>query len=196
MATNIAAEIEKEFGEVTFIDPSIQFDFNKIRIQQKLNVIGKGYLIFWTLAPVLLFIVFPHSVRLLFFVPLMLVVLAFLYQYHRCWDVITIDFTERKISIRNKFFPINFARKFFSARTTLPFDKIAYFSTDDGKKFYYFSERNSLTMARTMLYVKPAFKQDVALASFRFEKDAKRLGELFQYYIVGKAVQLTSLSNV
>ena len=36
----------------------------------------------------------------------------------------------------------------------------------------------------------------LALVNFRFGKDARRLGDLLQYYVVGRAVQLTGAGNV
>lgn len=191
-----AAAIEKEYGQFAFKDPSIKFGYNKIELQQKFNVFGKAFLILCVVFPVSFLLFYDLPAPTIFTIAFAIVNLLAFYEYHRRWDIITIDFTRKEIQIVSEVFFINIMRKFFRARTIILFSNIAYFNTDDGKRLFYFTDRFSFSTRRTTLYVKPAHKQDVALASFRSEKDAKRLGELFQYYIVGKTVQLTSLSNV
>jgi|GEM_PF-2375684 len=191
-----AAEIEKEYGKFNFTDPIITFGYNKIEFRQKFNIFGKALLILLILFPLAFILFYDLPSPFIFIAAFVLFNINVLYEFHRRWDIITIDFMRNEIIIVSDFFFINIIRKFFSARTIIPFDKIAYFNIDDGKRLFYFTEKNSLSMRRTTLFVKPAYKQDVALVNFRFERDARRLGELLQNYVVGRAVQLTSPGNV
>jgi hypothetical protein len=191
MANDIAAEIEKEYGEFKFTDPVITFGYNKIGFQQKLNIFGKAFLILCVLFPVTFLLFYDLPAPTIFTISFSIVNILVFYEYHRRWDVVTIDFIKKEITIVSEFFFINVVRKFFSARTIILFGNIAYFNVDDGKRIYYFTDRLSLSMRRTTLYVKPAHKQEIALVNFRFERDARRLGELLQYYAVGRGVQLT-----
>jgi hypothetical protein len=44
----------------------------------------------------------------------------------------------------------------------------------------------NINIRKTSLFIKPKYKSPIALASFQFEREARRLGELLQFYIVGK----------
>ena len=196
MGNDIAAEIEKKYGPPKFGDPVIKFGYNKIELQQKFNIFGKAFLILLVVFPLSFLLFYDLPAPTLFTIAFVIANLLAFYEYHRRWDIITIDFTRKEIMIVSEVFFINIMRKFFSARTIILFSNIAYFNTDDGKRIYYFTDRFSFSSRRTTLYVKPGHRQEVALVNFRFGKDARRLGDLLQYYVVGRAVQLTGAGNV
>ncbi len=196
MAQNIAAEIEKEYGQPAFTDPSIKFGYNKIEIQQKLNIFGKAVLILCLLFPVTFLLFYDLPAPTIFIIAFVLFNINILYEFHRRWDLITINFETKEITIENRFWLINSIRKFLATRTNISFEHIIYFIIDDGRRLFNFTDNYSLSARRTTLFVKPAHKTGIELAHFRFERDATRLGGLLQHYIVGRPVQLANMSNV
>ena len=196
MAQNIAAEIEKEYGQPTFNDPSIKFGYNKIEIQQKLNIFGKAVLILCILFPVAFLLFYDLPAPTIFIIAFVLFDINILYEFHRRWDLITIDFAAKEITIENRFWLINSVRRFLATRTNISFEHIIYFIIDDGRRLFNFTDKYSFSARRTILYVKPAHRTGIELANFRFESDATRLGGLLQHYIVGRPVQLANMSKV
>lgn len=184
MSLDIAARIEEEYGTIAFKTPSIEFGYNKIELREKLSIVDLLIMALTVITPFILFILINFPARFIF-IPLIPVILVFV-QYHAYFDTVTIDFLQKEIRIENKFYLVNEVRRLLNRRSPIGFSDIAYFLIDDGKNWYSFTGRLSFHMRTTTLYVKPAYKSEIPLASFSFERDARRLGELLQFYVVGK----------
>ena len=57
MSKDIAAEIENEYGEITFKDPTISFGYNKIEITYKFGLYTKIFLLL-SLVPLICILIF------------------------------------------------------------------------------------------------------------------------------------------
>ena len=190
MSKDIAAQLEKEYGTVAFNDPIIDFGYNKIEIRSRLNTYAKIFLLL-IFVPVIA-ITFIADFPLPGFVIMISIITLFslFYKLHRYFDTVSIDFLNKELTIINKIGLINMVRRWFKIKTEIPFNEIAYFTTDDGKRSYMMLPLPevplNLGIRKTFLYVKPKFTSAKLLASFRFEREARRLGELLQFYITGK----------
>jgi hypothetical protein len=113
--------------------------------------------------------------------------LYIIYIYRNYFDKITIDFISKELIVENKLPLINSIRKLIKIATTVSFNDIAYFTTDDRKPGLIFP-RSPINegMRKTFLFVKPKYNAPICLAIFQFERDARRLGELLQFHVVGK----------
>jgi len=191
MSKDIAAQIEKEYGTTKFNDPAIDFGYNKIEIRSRLNTYAKIFLLL-IFVPVIVIVLVIDFPLLSFFILISIIItlLSLLYKLHGYFDIVLIDFLNKELTIINKIGLINMARRWFKIKTEIPFNDIAYFTTDDGKKNYMMLPLPEISlnlgMRKTFLYVKPKFTSAKLLASFRFEREARHLGELLQFYIVGK----------
>ena len=184
MAADIVAQIEKEYGEITFRNPSIRFGYNKIELFRKLSITERLLILLIIIFPLTLFMLISFPVEFIFF-PLVYILLIF-FQYHTIFDAITIDFLQKEIKIENKFHIINSIRNLLRRPLLINFSEVAYFLIDDGGRWFSFTRHLHLHMRTTTLYVRTMHKSEIPLANFNFERDARRLGELLQYYIVGK----------
>lgn len=187
MSKDIAAEIEKEYGEITFKDPNIAFGYNKIEITYKFGLSTKIFLLL-SLVPlicILIFFTIPFKGFLIIIPLFWLPSLA--YSYYDYFDTLTIDFLNKELRIENKFSILDMIRRLFKRTTLIPFHDVQHFMIDDGKPHYGFQGRSfSMHIRKTSLFVKPKYRPPIVLASFRFEREARRLGELLQFYVVGK----------
>lgn len=190
MSKDIAAQIEKEYGTIEFNHPSIDFGYNKIEIRSGFNTYAKIFLLL-TFVPVII-VAFLLNFPLDGFLILILLITLFssFHKLHGYFDIISIDFLNKEITIINKIGLINVVRRWLKIKTEIPFNDIAYFTTDDGKRNHMMlplpENPFNIGMRKTSLHVKPKFTSSKLLASFRFEREARRLGELLQFYIVGK----------
>jgi hypothetical protein len=187
MSRDIAGEIEKEYGQINSSFPFIVFGYNSIEMRQRPGFTDYAFLLTGPAGICSMFILFVSPPVLLLIVLLLFFISVIIYNYHGFFDTITIDFLQKELRIENKFSVINSLRKFFNKKTNISFNDIAYFMIDDGKRPYHYKRAPfNLYRRRTTLFVVPAYKRPVSIVHFQFERDARRLGELLQYYIVGK----------
>ncbi len=184
MATNIAGEIEKEYGEVSFNNPAILFGYNSIVVTEKVSLNQKISLVVSLLAgfSLLFFTKPPLTIAAIFII--LWTISLFGYSY-KLFDTITIDFNHKEIKLNNKFSFVDSIRKKIGKTTVLTFNEVSHFETASGS-FSFMYERNS------RLIIKSFDHSPLIIAAFRFERDARRLGELLQYYITGKHRTLLS----
>jgi len=179
VALNIAGEIEKEYGEVSFNNPVILFGFNSIVVTEKISLNQKISLVISLLAGFsLLFFTNPPLIIAAFFIVVWAI--SLLGYSYRFFDTITIDFNHKKIRLNNKFSFVDSIRKNIRKTTVLTFNEVSHFETASGR-FSFIYERNS------RLVIKSFDHPPLTIAAFRFERDARRLGELLQYHITGKS---------
>lgn len=190
MSKDLAAQIEKEYGTIAFRHPAIDFGYNKIEIRSGFNSYYKIFvlLVFVCVIVVAFVIDFP-ALGFFILIPIIALFISF-YKLHRYFDIVSIDFLNKELTIINTIGLINMIRRWLKIRTEIPFNDIAYFTTDDGKRNYMMIPLPEISLIRgmrkTSLYVKPKFTSPKLLASFQFEREARRLGELLQFYIIGK----------
>ena len=178
MATDIARQIEKEFGEISFTSPSIQFDFNNISITRKYNLLEKITFIPAIAFPfIILFIINPPFIFIL--ILFLFIILSFLINNYKDFDTISIDFSNREIIIQNKLWIVKRVREIFKKKPAIRFEEISHFEFGIAKTFLDTKIKNTLV-------IKSFDHSPVFIASFNFERDGRRLGELLQYYVVGK----------
>ena len=187
MSKDIAAEIEKEYGEITFKDPNIAFGYNKIEITHKFGLYTKIFLLLSLVPLICILIFFPIPFQgFLILIPFFWLA-SLAYSYYDYFDKLTIDFLNKELRIENKFSMVNKIRRLFKRTTFIPFQEVQHFMIDDGKPHYGFQGRSfTMHIRKTSLSVKPKYHPHIVLASFRFEREARRLGELLQFYVVGK----------
>jgi hypothetical protein len=187
MSKDIAAEIENEYGEITFKDPTISFGYNKIEITYKFGLYTKIFLLLSLIPLVSILIFLPLSFGgFLILIPFFWLA-SLAYSYYDYFDKFTIDFLNKELRIENKFSIVNRFRRLFKRTTLIPFQEVQHFMIDDGKPDYGFQGRSfTMHLRKTSLFVKPKYRLPIVLASFRFEREARRLGELLQFYVVGK----------
>jgi hypothetical protein len=183
---NIADEIEREYGSIGFKEPIIEFGYNKIEIIHKFDIYTKIFFLL-SLLPLAGLFIFLDFAFITFFmaIPFISLLIVF-YKYYDYFDKITIDFLNKELVIENKFSIVNAIRRFLKKTTFIPFQEIHHFMIDDGKPRFMLPGRFEIDIRKTSLSVKPKFKSSIVLASFQFERDARRLGELLQFYVVGK----------
>ena len=178
MALNIAGEIEKEYGGVSFNNPVILFGFNTIVVTEKASLNQKISIVVSLLAGFsLLFFTKPSLIIAAIFIAIWAISL-FGYS-HKFFDTITIDFNHKEIKLNNKFSFVDSIRKKIGKTTVLTFNEVSHFEIASGS-FSFIYERNS------RLIIKSFDHSPLTIAAFRFERDARRLGELLQYHITGK----------
>jgi hypothetical protein len=190
MSKDIASQIEKEYGTIEFKHPAIDFGYNKIEIRSRFNVYNWIFLLL-TFVPVIIVALVIDFPLFSFFILIPVITLfSLFYKLHRYFDTVSIDFLNKELTIINKIGLINMVRRWLKIKTEIPFIDIAYFTTDDGKRNYMMIPLPEISLIRgmrkTSLYVKPKFTSAKLLASFQFEREARRLGELLQFYVVGK----------
>jgi len=193
MSKDIAAEIERQYGDITFDHPIIGFGYNKIEIKEKFDV----YMIIFlaiVLGAIVTFFFWVNVPFPWYFIPALFIsILSVFYIYNNHFDKITIDFLSKEIAIENRMPFINSYRRLVKRPLLIPFSDIAYFITDHKGRDFVLPGRllGNMYVRKTSLYVTPKFKTPFLLATFQFERDARRLGELLQYHIVGRSIQLT-----
>jgi len=184
---DIAAEIEKEYGAITFKDPNMEFGYNKIEISYNFDLYTKIFLLLSLIPLICILVFFPLPFQGLFIIIPFFWLFSLAYTYYDYFDTNTIDFLNKELRIENKFTIVNDIRRLFRKTTLVPFSEISYFMIDDGKPHYEFRGKSfNMYMRKTTLFVKPKYQPALVLASFRFEREARRLGELLQFYVVGK----------
>ncbi|HRF19690.1 MAG TPA: hypothetical protein PK977_16060, partial [Chitinophagaceae bacterium] len=119
MATNVAGEIEKEYGSLSVDIPTIRFEFNIIGIAEKLSMLQKIYM---AASTVFLFgLLFYINPPVIFSALLSLIILSVLfYNYYSLFDKVIIDFNHKEITLRNKFRIVTGIRKKIGKTVTLP----------------------------------------------------------------------------
>lgn len=184
---DIAAEIEREYGPISFKEPIIEFGYNKIEIAHKIDIYTKIFFLL-SLLPLVGLFIFLDFAFISFFIAIPFIsLLTVFFKYYDHFDKITVDFLNKELAIENKLSIVNMVRRFFKRTTLIPFQEVQHFMIDDGKPHYSFQGRSfTMHIRKTSLFVKPKYQPPVVLASFRFEREARRLGELLQFYVVGK----------
>lgn len=178
MSTNIAAEMEKEFGQIRFHSPMILFGFNTVQFRHRLPLFEKIFLAIGLICMAFIFIFFKFPI-FYFLIAGIIVLASVIYEYHELLDTVEIDFVSAEIRLTNRIGFIKPARQFFNHSTTIRFDEISHFETNEGK-FFFFKKR------KTSLLVKSVDQSPLIIAYFDLENDARRMRELLQFHIVGK----------
>lgn len=178
MATNVAGEIEKEYGSLSVDIPTISFEFNIIGMAEKLSMLQKIYM---AASTVFLFgLLFYINPPVIFSALLLLIILSVLfYNYYSLFDKVIIDFNHKEITLRNKFRIVTGIRKKIGKTVTLPFKAISHFEVQ-------YSRFSFSSPTYSLLIVKSFDHAPMVIGSFQSERNARRLGELLQYHITGK----------
>jgi hypothetical protein len=177
MSRDIAAEIEKKYGDIQFYYPKIYFAYNSIELSGILSFLEKIYFII-----PLLFIWIPIFLLDSFGFTIFFLAGYIYYCYEKVFvlDAIKIDFLRKEIQISNKFPGINLVRKIFKKPVLISFHEITEFKT--------YKRMEGLFVPRgNVLVVKTYDHSPIKIAQFRFERESGRLSELLNEYIVGKA---------
>lgn len=176
MAVNIAGEIEKEYGRIIFDDPVIHFEYNIIKFEEKIIFDQKLYFIISLIALIIVILILKMDVLTIFF---SVALLYNLYSLTASLDVVIIDFFKKEIEISNKFPPANYLRRVLKRPSVIMFQDIIEFKN-------YLRLSSWIKERRNVLGIRNYHFTPIKIAKFRFERDARRLGELLQHYIVGK----------
>ena len=175
MTRDIAAEVEKKFGRPAFKDPRIRYNYNCIRIRQYMSIFQKVYCALGLLCIAVVFIYFKLPV------PYMIIFLALpiagiIFEYSAHFDIKEIDFETKELKIKSRLPFVNAVRLMLKRKLVFPFNEITAFQTELGS---YRVARKRLTE----LHAKVIDHQQVFLAQFISETDAKRMGELLQQHV-------------
>ncbi len=98
MADNIAAFIEKEYGNIDFKSPVINFGYNVIELKERISLPEK-ILVFTSLAIFLGILSVINPPIMMALSVIIAVLLLLLYQYYPLFDRIIIDFTGKEIRL-------------------------------------------------------------------------------------------------
>ncbi len=188
MSRDFAAEIKKQYGHVRFNHPIIEFGYNKIEINEKFDVYMIIFLAIGLGAIVTLFFMVDVPFPWYFIPALFIFLLSIFYVYNNHFDKITINFLSKELTIENRLSFINSYRRLVKRPVLIPFSEIACFMIDHKGRDFALPGRllGNMYIRKTSLYVTPKYRTPILLATFQFERDARRLGESLQFYIVGK----------
>jgi hypothetical protein len=194
MSIDIADEIQKEYGPLNFTNASIKFEYNKIEITQKLTLFEKIFFILGIVANLILMAALGFKNWYPGIMLIIILSILFVLNYYRIFDRIVIDFSHKEIRIQNKLSLVNEIKKIIKRKTVYEFYEVATFKTSSFSSISGFNRppyglrvgRFLLTEIRTYLVACPFDYSPFEIISSRFERDARRFGELLQYYIVGK----------
>lgn len=178
MAVDIAGQIEKEYGLVSFSNPVIHFGFNTIEIAKKTSLYQNIFLA-GSIVTVSFFLLLINPPAILAVLMIIGWGLAVFYNYYDYFDTVIINFHDKEIIFDNKFRLVNIIRRKLLRTTSLAFNEVSHFEVR-GSGFSIKQE------TRTQLVAKSFDHLPLTLAAFRFERDARRLGELLQHYITDK----------
>jgi len=176
MSRNIAAEIEKKYGDIQFFYPKIYFGYNSIELSGVLSFLEEIYFII-----PLLFIWIPIFIMDSLGFTIFFLALYFYYCYEKVFvlDAVKIDFLRKEIQISNKFPGINLVRKVFKRPVLISFHEVTEFKNYRRMEGRFVSRGN-------VLVVKTYDHSPIKIAQFRFEPESGRLAELLNEYVVGK----------
>ncbi len=183
---NLAAEIQKEYGPITFKDPRIRFDQQCISVRQHMSISQMIYVALGLLSIIVVFIWFHFPISYLL-LSISLPLAGIIYEYWNHFNVKEIDFAHKEIRIRNRLPFVNLIRRKMNKRSRVPFHDISHFMTDDTRFTISLPRAGYMKERRTELKVKFFDYAPLVIGSFRFEREARRLGELLQIHIIGKA---------
>jgi hypothetical protein len=181
MSKDIAAEIEKQYGNIDFSYPRIYFGYNSIELRGILSELEEVYFVIPIALIWIPMFVMPRSVSTILFIFIYIVMYIY-YCYEKIFvlDIIKIDFLNKEIFISNRFRVINFLRKIFRRPITISFQEIIEFKNYKRAAGRFVSRGN-------VLVVKTYDHSPIKIAQFRFESESEQLVQLLNQYIVGKA---------
>lgn len=177
MSKDIAAEIEKRYGDVDFAYPLIYFGYNSIRLRGRLSELESVYYFMFPIVFIWIPIFIVDSIALT-----ILFILLFIYSiFHGMLilDIVNIDFLRKEVFISNKFQIVNYLRKIFRRPTKISFNEIIEFKNYRRPSGRFVSRGNVLVM-------KTYDHRPIKIAEFQFERESRYLAELLNEYIVGK----------
>jgi ABC-type transport system involved in Fe-S cluster assembly fused permease/ATPase subunit len=176
MSRDIAAEIEKQYGDIHFYYPKIYFGFNSIELTGHLSFYEKINFFVPIVVSCLLFFLINN-----FAFATIVLVLYIYYLYDKIFilDVIKIDFSRKEIQISNHFPGIDYARSIFKRPSLISFHEIIEFKN-------YKRSSGQLTPRGNVLVMKTYDHSPIKIAQFRFERESVRLAALLNEHIVGK----------
>jgi hypothetical protein len=178
MSKDIAADIEKRYGDIHFYYPKISFGYNFIELTGHLSFYEKINFFIPIVVACLLFFLINNSA---FAILVLVMYIYYLYDKILILDVIKLDFLRKEIEISNNFPGINYARKIFKRPTLISFHEIVEFKN-------YKRSPGQLTPRGNVLVMKTYDHSPIKIAQFRFEIESRRLAELLNEHIVGKPV--------
>ena len=176
MSRDIAAEIERQYGNIHFYYPIISFGYNSIELTGHLSFYEKINFFIPVVVACLLFFLINNPVLAIIFL-----VFHIYYLYNKVFilDVIKIDFLRKEIQISNKFPGINSARKIFKRPALISFHEVIEFKNYKRSPGQFMPRGNVLVM-------KTYDHSPIKIAQFRFEIESRGLAELLNEHIVGK----------
>jgi hypothetical protein len=186
MVSNIADEIQKQYGEVDFFDPIISYRNNEIQFESKLNFI-EGLYVFVGFGAILFSLFIVH----IFWFAILIAIseVFYIYELITSGNIVMINFEKNEIQISNPIFLFNGLRKIFKRPTSIPFNEIHSFKN-------YRRKGNWIKPRPNILVAKSFNRSPIKIAKFRFEKDSLIMAELLNEFIVGKMKNSSRESNV
>jgi hypothetical protein len=176
MSVNFASEIEKQLGEVNYKNPAIQFGYNKISLSNKISLPDKTMMIVSALPVLLSLFYFPALITGLTFLASAFNIIFFSFGL----KTTEIDFFKNEVRINYRWFITQRIAKLIKKHTLLEFHQIANFRT-----------KSSITrreFRKTKLNIMLYDTSPIVIAYFQFERDARKLGELLQFFIKKRPV--------
>jgi hypothetical protein len=176
MSSDFASEIEKQLGEIKYKNPALQFGYNIISLSNKMSLFDK-IMINVSLLPVFLsFFYFPALVT-------GLTLLAYLFNiifYSFRLSTTEIDFSKNEVRISYRWYIAQRIAQLIKKQTILEFHQIANFNT---KSIIDRSEFRKTKLNIILFDTSP-----IVIAYFQFERDARKLAELLQFFIKKRSV--------
>ena len=177
MSRDIAADLGQQFIQMNFKDPRITYGYNCVSFRQHMSLFQKIYIAIGMLSIIAVFLWFHFPLHYLILF-LAIPVAGIIFEYSEHFNVKEIDFMNKELRIKSNLPFVDLVRRKMKRKLIIPFSDIAGFILEEGK-FSLYRER------RTQLLASSFDHSPVTIASFRFERDARRVGELLQFYVTG-----------
>jgi hypothetical protein len=176
MSLDFASEIEKQLGEVNYKDPAIEYGYNRISLSNKISLPDKTMMIVSFLPVFLSLFYFPALITGLTLLASVFNIIFFSFGL----KTTEIDFFKKEVLINYRWFITQRIAKLIKKHTLLEFHQIATFKTESFIKRGEFRK----TKLNIMLYD----TSPIVIAYFQFERDARKIGELLQFFILKRPV--------
>lgn len=176
MSLDFASEIEKQLGEVNYKDPAIEYGYNRISLSNKKSLAEKIMLMVSLLSVFLSFFYFPALVTGLTFLASVFNTIFFSFGL----KTTEIDFLKNEVRINYRWYITQRIAQLIKKQTLLEFHQIANFKTESTIKRSEFRK----TKLNIMLFD----TSPIVIAYFQFERDARKLAELLQFFIKKRPV--------
>jgi hypothetical protein len=171
------SDLQKELKAEEFKNPKITFGFNSFTLTSRVffnDIFGLCF--FWTISISLCL----HSSGLFFGILFLIVSCYFFYWQFIGLNICIIDFTAKKISIRNRIFLLNILRKYFGPKTEFYFSDIKEISFKDGVLL----DRLSGYKTRSLLIIETYSDPAIVTSQFKKEEDANKIAGILKKFIM------------